>query len=121
MVARVVSETWLGEDGKPKPLRPPFQFDGPRPWGFDPYLGAYYQVRILRALKGSPTPKLKIWSQNSTARFWLKPGEKHVMFVSDETFDPPIGHALTIDICGNSKPLTRARRLLASLPRLSRP
>jgi hypothetical protein len=39
--ARVVRETWLGLDGEPRTLEPPFQYKAPRPWGFDPYIGAF--------------------------------------------------------------------------------
>jgi hypothetical protein len=115
IVARVIRETWLGEDGRPKPLRPPFQDGRPRPWGFDPYAGAYYDVRVERAFKGRPPPKLRLFSENSTARFWLKVGTEHVLFVTEEAFDSPIDKQLTIDTCGNSKPLPQARSLVRSL------
>lgn len=42
--AKVLKETWVDEDGKEKPLQPPFQNGSPRPWGFDPYAGAYYDL-----------------------------------------------------------------------------
>src|SRR5271155_454563 len=48
----VLHETWLGEDSKPKPLEPPFQNGRPRPWGFDPYSGALYDVEVIRSLNG---------------------------------------------------------------------
>lgn len=54
--ARSVREIWLGEDGKEKPLKPPFQNGAPRPWGFDPYIGAYYDVVVLQAYKGIRQP-----------------------------------------------------------------
>jgi len=79
--ARVVREIWLGEDGKPKPLKPPFQDGQPRPWGFDPYTGAYYQIEILQAFKGHPPSQLQLFSENTTARFWLDVGQLYVLFI----------------------------------------
>ena len=117
--ARVVRETWLGEDGKEKSLQPPSQNGGPKPWGFDPYVGAYYDVEVLTPFKGGPPRRLRLFSENSTARFWFDVGSKHLLFISGETFDPPIGNALTVDTCGNSKPFATASGLLRSLRKLA--
>jgi len=46
--AKVLKETWVGEDGKEKSLTPPFQNGSPRPWGFDPYAGAFYDLQVER-------------------------------------------------------------------------
>ncbi len=116
---QVLRETWLGEDGKPKPLQPPFQNGAKKPWGFDPYMGAYYDVRVLKSFKGEAPLTLRLFSENSTARFWFNVGSKHVLFVSKETFDPPIGERLTVDTCGNSQSLSKASRLLGELRQLA--
>jgi hypothetical protein len=118
--AKVVREIWVGEDGKAKPLQPPFQNGGPRPWGFDPYAGAYYRLHVETVFKGKPPSQLTIFSENSTARFWLAVGSEHVLFVTEETFEDPIGKSLTMDTCGNSKPLSKATALLRDLRRLAR-
>src|SRR6202007_3345568 len=47
--ARVIHEVWIGEDGKEKALTPPFQDGASRPWGFDPYLGAFYDLQVKTA------------------------------------------------------------------------
>lgn len=117
--AVVTRETWLGEDGKPKALQPPFQNGGARPWGFDPYLGAYYDVRVSRSFKGPAPATLRLFSENSTARFRFDVGSKHVLFVSEETFDGPIGRRLTVDTCGNSNELSRARPVTRRLRELA--
>ena len=117
--ARVTRETWLGEDGTTKPLTPPFQNGAPRPWGFDPYLGAYYVVKILHAFKGDPSAELRLFSENSTARFWFALGSEHILFITEESFDPPIGEALTIDTCGNSAAIQKAHATLRAIERLS--
>jgi hypothetical protein len=119
--AKVTQETWVGEDGKPKALQPPFQNGGPRPWGFDPYAGAYYRLQVVTAFKGRPPAYLTIFSENSTARFWLELGSEHVLFLTEETFEDPIGKRLTMDTCGNSKPLPKADTLLRDIKVLARP
>lgn len=118
--ARVVREIWIGEDGKEKPLQPPFQNGAARPWGFDPYAGAYYDVKVLQVFKGSPKPELRLFSENSTARFWLDVGSDYILFVFEGSFDPPIGGELTIDNCGNSAAITNAQATVHSLEELSK-
>lgn len=118
--AKAIRETWLGEDGKPKSLQPPFQFGEPRPWGFDPYMGAYYDVEVFHDFKGHPSRHLRLFSENSTARFWLNIGKEYVLFVTTNTFDLPVGQQLTIDTCGNSKSLQQARNVLQAVENLSK-
>src|SRR5689334_1942626 len=118
--AMVVRETWLGEDGKPKALEPHFQFGNPRPWGFDPYMGAWYDVDVRESLKGKPPRRLRLFSENSTARFWLIVGDELLIFVSTQDFDAPVGNAMTMDICGNSRVVTKAGDVLAELEKLTR-
>ncbi len=121
VVGRVVSETWLGEGGKPKTLHPPFQGGRPRPWGFDPYIGAVYDVKVLRVIKGKPGPQLSLFSENSTARFWLTVGNEYLFFVSEETFDEPVGRRLTIDPCGNSTCAGKATEVLKQITQSKQP
>ena len=117
--AQVLRETWLGEGGKLKRLEPPFQNGAKKPWGFDSYLGAYYDVQVLKSFKGRAPPTLRLFSENSTARFWFDVGSKYVLFVSKETFDPPIDRSLTVDTCGNSRPLSKVVGLFGKLRRLA--
>jgi hypothetical protein len=117
--ARVDRETWLGEDGKAKPLEPPFQNGGPRPWGFDPYMGAYYDVEVLQAYKGLPARLLRLFSENSTARFWLDVRGEYVLFITESDFDQPVGQQLTIDTCGNSSSLKKGQATLRAIEKLS--
>jgi hypothetical protein len=113
-------ETWLGEDGKPKPLQPPFYGGADRPASgiFDPYMGAYFDVRVRRSFKGNPASNLRLFSENSTARFLLTRGQTYLLFVTDEKFDPPVGRAFTVDNCGNSDAVSK-RSLLREVERLS--
>jgi hypothetical protein len=113
--AKVLGETWIGEDGKAKPLRPPFQNGSPRPWGFDPYAGAFYDLQVKTAFKGRPPLKLRVFSENSTARFWLVKGQEILAFVSPETFDKPIGRQLTLDTCGNFGLFSKAKNIMPTV------
>ena len=117
-MVKVEREIWLGEDGKPRPLRPPFRSGISRPWGMDPYIGAFYEVGLVKAYKGRPARHLRLYSENTTARFWLEPSREYLVFLSEQNFDAPVGTALTIDSCGNSPVLRRdAGSLLLQLRR----
>lgn len=122
---RTVREVWLGEDGKPKPLKPPFQFGYPRPWGFDPYYGVIYTVEVVSAYKGDPPDWLRIFSENTNGRFWQKVGKRYILFLTERNFDnsgygqPRLGSQLTVDNCGNSAWLPEARKLEKKLEALS--
>ncbi len=117
--ARVIQETWLGEDAKEKPLKPPFQFGNPRPWGFDPYIGAYYDIEVLTAFKGHPGSRLRLFSENTEARFWLEVGSEYIFFVTEEKFDQPIDLRPTIDTCGNSALVKKGQATLRAIEKLS--
>lgn len=114
----VTNETWLGDDGKPKPLTGPYGSGNKKPWGLAaPYMGAWYEVRVTRRFKGQPPSHVRLFSENSTARFWLTKGERYLLFITDEVFDEPVRQALTLDTCGNSAKFNGA--LGSQLKRLS--
>jgi hypothetical protein len=114
---RVTKEVWIGEDGKPTALHPPFLNRGPQPLGFDPYKGAFYDVDLLKAYKGSPNARLSLFSDNSTARFPMKVGSDYLVFMSLEQTDG-LGPQLGLDNCGNSAPLVYSAKALRSVKRL---
>ncbi len=115
--AKVVSETWIGEDGKEKTLQPPFQNGAKRPWGFDPYMGVFYTLQIESTFKGKPPPQLRVFSENSTARFTLAKGQDILAFIGTEAFDKPVGNQLTLDTCGNSRAFSKVRAIMPALRR----
>ena len=115
---RSLSETWLGGNGKPKALEPPFQDGALRPWGFDPYAGALYEAEVLRIYKGKPPRRLTLFSENSTARFHLAVGQKYLLFVFPVETEHN-GRQLTVDTCGNSGDLDRSRKALAEVRKLA--
>ena len=110
---RALSEIWLGEDGKPAPLKRPFQDGAKRPWGFDPYVGSYYEVEVLRTYKGKPPRRFRVFSENSTARCHLWVGKKYLLFVTQ--VDWPESNQHTVDNCGNSGFMDRAAKTLKYL------
>lgn len=113
--AKVIKETWIGDDGKEKPLQPPFQNGAPRPWGFDPYAGAFYDLQVEQAFKGTPPPTIRVFSENATNRFWLKEGQEILAFVSEEAFEEPIGKQFTLDTCGNFRTYPKAKEIVAAV------
>jgi hypothetical protein len=119
IAARAISETWIGEDGKEKPLKPPLQNGAAKPLGFDPYLGAYYDVQVQRAFKGSPPTRLRLFCENSTGRFSFEVGAEYLLFVTGDTFDV-VGRKLSVDNCGNSAPMPGAQTTLQLVEKLSR-
>ena len=113
--AKVLKETWVGEDGNEKDLKPPFQNGSPRPWGFDPYAGAFYDLQIEHSFKGSSPLNIRIFSENATDRFWLRKGEEILAFVSTEVFEAPIGKQFTLDTCGNFRPYPKANGVMGAV------
>lgn len=113
--AKVLKETWIGEDGQENSLQPPFQNGSPRPWGFDPYLGAFYDLRVEQSFKGSPPPIIRVFSENATDRFWLNENQEILAFVSAETFEAPVGKQMTLDTCGNFRPFPKANGIMAAV------
>ena len=110
-------ETWLGEEGKPAPLKPPFQNGAKRPWGFDPYVGAYYDVEVLRTYKGNPPRRLRLFSENSTARFHLWVGKTYLLFLTEASW-PGDNNLYTVDTCGNSGDLGRSGKVRKELRKI---
>jgi hypothetical protein len=116
----VTNEVWIGYDGKLKRLSPPFNSRENRPRGLAaPYMGAWYDIQVTKTFKGKPRPRLRLFSENSTARFWLNKGERYLLFVTEEAFDAPVGRALTADACGNSAKAnpSLSRKIQALAPR----
>lgn len=113
--AKVLKETWIGEDGKEKALQPPFQNGFPRPWGFDPYAGAFYDLQVDRVFKGDPPLIFRVFSENATNRFWLDAGQEILAFVSTEVFEAPIGRQFTLDTCGNFRSFPKANAIMAAV------
>ena len=90
-----------------------------KPRGFDSYIGAYYDVDVIETFKGGPPKRLRLFSENTTARFWLDVGSELLIFVTDELFDPPIGWKPTLDICGNSSLANNSQATVSQVKQLA--
>ena len=124
VVAKVESEQWLDEKGRPAKLKPPFQEGSPIPLAFDPYSGAIYRIRVLQQFKGPRAVRISIFSENTEARTPLVRGRWLLLFVERRTEDlrdlgdPDFGMRNVVDYCGASRAVHQSDRILAKLERL---
>lgn len=119
-VVRAESVTWLDEQRRPTKLRKHLAF-GSTPGGFDPYIGAYYSVRLVKAFKGNPPHRFRIFSENTTARTPLRMNENLLLFVSRSNVADEYRRVgdLTVDNCGNSALASKAARKIRLVSRLA--
>ena len=118
VAVRVQEVVWFGDGGKPTELQPQYPVGSPLPRGFSdlvPYIGWQYTVVVTKTYRGNPPATLRLFSENSNARFLLNVGARYLFFVSDQTFDPPMGKRPTVDICGNSSTLEVAAPVISAL------
>lgn len=118
--ARVESVSWLNEKRQPTKLAGPLAL-GNMPGGFDPYIGAYYTVRLIKTYKGNPPHRFRIFSENTEARTPLRIGPSLLLFITRVTKSDEYARAgdLTVDYCGNSLSASRANKALRLIGRLS--
>jgi hypothetical protein len=117
-IVRTERVTWLDENRRPTKLRKPLTF-GNQPGGFDPYIGAYYSVRLVKAFKGHPPLTFRVFSENTTARTPLRMRPNLLLFLTRTRAADEYERVgdLTVDSCGNSS-LATARKV-ALLQRLA--
>lgn len=75
--------------------------------------GTTYVVRVNERLKGKPPAQLRLFSENSAARFPMRVGGKYLLFI-DHLDRSAIGN------CGNSGLVTQRAKALATVRRLHR-
>ena len=119
-VVRAESVTWLDENRKPTKLKGPLTL-GDIPGGLDPYIGAYYSVRLERAYKGNPPPRFLIFSENTTARTPLVMGKPLLLFLTRAKAGDEYVRVgdLTVDSCGNSALADKVPQTVRLLGQLS--
>lgn len=119
-LVRAESETWLDENRQPTKLKQPLAF-GSLPGGFDPYIGAYYSVRLVKAFKGNPPARFRIFSENTTARTPLRMGPTLLLFISRTKIADEYRSVgdLVVDNCGNSALAAKASEKLRRVSRLA--
>lgn len=82
------------------------QNDTADPEGFDAYI---YSVTVVKRLKGKVPKVIKIKSENSSARYPMSIGERHILFLSRE------GNYFVANSCGNSALLPGGDRTLTEV------
>lgn len=120
-LVRAQSVTWLDENRKPTRLKPPLAI-GSIPGGLDPYIGAYYEVSLVKAFKGDPPARFRIFSENTTARTPLRMGKTLLLFISRTTKADEYQRVgdLTVDYCGNSALAAKVPKRVSLVDELSR-
>ena len=81
--------------------------------------GTFYTVDVRQRLKGASPATLQLYSENSSGRFPMQVGRDYVLFVSQQQFEHQ-GHRWFVDNCGNSAPLPEAKKVLATVKRLTK-
>lgn len=83
----------------------------PVPLSRDFQEGTAYTVRVNETLKGKAPAQLRLFSENSGARFPMRVGTKYLLFIDHL-------ERSVIDNCGNSGTLATRRRAVAAAHRL---
>jgi hypothetical protein len=83
----------------------------PVPLSRDFQEGTAYVVRVNETLKGKAPAQLRLFSENSGARFPMRVGTKYLLFIDHL-------ERSVIDNCGNSGTVTTHRKALATARRL---
>jgi hypothetical protein len=76
-------------------------------------LGTYYTVRVDATYRGRRYRSLRIYSENSTARFPMEKGTRYVLFLKRDT-----QQNWTIDNCGNSGEIVSSSATIQQVMRL---
>ena len=85
----------------------------PVPLSRDFQEGTAYTVRVNETLKGKAPAQLRLFSENSGARFPMRVGTKYLLFIDHL-------ERSVIDNCGNSGTVASRRQALATVRRLRR-
>ena len=83
----------------------------PVPLSRDFQEGTAYTVRVSETLKGKAPTQLRLFSENSGARFPMRVGTKYLLFIDHL-------ERSVIDNCGNSGALARRRQAVRTARRL---
>ena len=83
----------------------------PVPLSRDFQEGTAYTVRVNETLKGKAPAQLRLFSENSGARFPMRVGTKYLLFIDHL-------ERSVIDNCGNSGPVVTHRKAVATARRL---
>lgn len=77
------------------------------------YIAVSYDVRLERVFKGDVRGRIVVRSENTTARFPMTLGERHLLFLTKD------GRWFFVDNCGHSAAISKVERSL--LERIAEP
>jgi hypothetical protein len=77
--------------------------------------GTFYSVKVAQTLKGNPSNRVELYSENSSGRFPMRIGVQYLVFADYGIFEAISGKRLAINNCGNSAPLSKALAILRKL------
>jgi hypothetical protein len=75
--------------------------------------GTVYHVKVQKHFKGSGSPNLDIFSENSSGRFDMSAGESYLLFIYAED------GRFRVDNCGNSGAVAKVPRTVREVAKLS--
>jgi hypothetical protein len=75
--------------------------------------GTFYTVRVDKVWRGSPSHRITLYSENTTARFSMSIHQRYVMFVTRAE-----GRKWVVDNCGNSGIASKSAKTIANLRQL---
>jgi hypothetical protein len=71
------------------------------------YDATIYTVQIERVLKGRLASQVRLYSSNTTARYWMEIGERHILFLTREWKENRWVADYFVNNCGNSSKLPK--------------
>ena len=80
--------------------------DADDPQGVTAYV---YDVKMLEVLKGKKSKQIRVRSENTSSRYFMELGEKHLLFLQH------VGSYWYADACDNSAPLPDAQAVVIEL------
>jgi hypothetical protein len=82
--------------------------------------GTFYSVAVEEFLKGTPSKTVELYSENSSGRFPMQVGMRYLVFADYGVFEGVSGRHPAINNCGNSAPLSKAQKALATVRKLTK-
>jgi hypothetical protein len=79
------------------------------------YAGTLYFLKVERLIKGTQKLELRLFSENTTARFPMEIGKSYLVFARRDTDLFKNTNTYWVNSCGNSKPAGHATKELRKL------
>ena len=82
--------------------------------------GTFYSVAVQEVLKGAPPKTVQLYSENSSGSFSMEVGVQYLVFADYGVFEGITGQYPAVNNCGNSAPLSQAKKALAIVRKLTK-